>query len=224
MRCLKCLMKIKYIVFLAIVFLIAVPTFLIYSINEQIRPQIASIAKVEASNAATNVILHAVQSLKLDTNDLVYNTYDENGKVIGINYNTMKLNTILSEGLDASERSLTAMSNGEMDPNTHILYYDRGIIYSVPFGYFTGIALFSEFGPKIDVRLKVLHTNHGEIQVTTSPYGINNTLVEIDLVITTQMTVITPFLVNTVPIDCRIPLVIQITQGEIPNVIFEKIV
>ncbi len=216
-------MKPKFIVIIVVMIFIGVPIFLFYAINKQIEPQIVDIARIEANNAATNVILHAVESLKLDTEDLVYNMYDEEGKVIGINYDTTKLNNILSKGLDASERSLQAATSGEIDPNTYMLYYDRGIIYSVPLGYFTGIALFSDFGPKINVRLKVLHTNQGEIQVTTSPYGINNTLVEIDLVITTQMTVITPFIANTVPIECRIPLVIQITQGEIPQMFFEKI-
>ncbi len=207
-----------------VLILIAIPTSMVILINNQIKPQVQSIAKVEASNAATNVIIQSINSLQIDTTDLVYLTYDESGKVIGINYNTMKLNQILATGLEASAQSLAAISNGEEDPNTHIVYYDRGIIHSIPLGYFSGIAIFAQMGPSIDVHLKVLHTNYGEIQVTTTPYGINSTVVQIDLMLQTQLTVITPFLVETMPIECRIPLVIQVAPGELPSMLFEKII
>lgn len=194
-----------------------------YRINEDIQPQIAGIASAEASNAASKVVQHSIEAIQLDTQDLISCLYDENKKVIGINYNTEKLNMILNQGLDAASSSLEAASLGKKDPNTDILYYDSGIIYSIHLGYFTHIALFSELGPKINVRFRIMHTSSGEIQVTATPYGINSTLVKIEMVILTEMLVITPFLMNTETMECRIPLVIQVIQGDIPQMMLEKI-
>ena len=63
--------------------------------------------------------------------------YDADGGVIGLDYNTEKLNLILTIGLDAATTSLSAASKGEVDPYTKTLYYDRGIVHSVALGYFT---------------------------------------------------------------------------------------
>lgn len=211
-------------VILGALFLILILMFLaLIRINEDIRPQIASIASAEANNAASKVVQHSIESIQFDTQDLIHCLYDDQQKVIGISYNTEKLNMILNQGLDAASTSLEAASLGQTDPNTHVLYYDSGIIYSIHLGYFTHIALFSEMGPKINVRFRIMHTSSGEIQVTTTPYGINSTLVKIEMVILTEMLVITPFLMNTETMECRIPLVIQVIQGDIPQMMLERI-
>ncbi len=204
--------------------MIVIPVWGILAMNEQIRPQVSSIAMVEANNAATKVVQRAIESLQLDTTSLVSTLKDEEGNVLGLTYNTEKLNQILNAGLDAATASLTAASLGIKDPYTNVLYYDKGIIYSIHLGYFTGLAVFSDLGPRINVRLKVMHSSSGQIQVTTTPYGVNNTLIQIDLLIVTDMVVITPFLMNTVPMECRIPLVIQVVQGEVPQMMLEKVI
>lgn len=216
-------MKIKRIVILFLIPALLLPLWAIYSINEQIRPQVASISMVEANNAASKVVQKAISALALDTSDLISCQFDEKGQVISLTYNTEKLNQILNTGLDAATESLTAAAMGIKDPNTDVLYYDKGIIYSIHLGYFTGLAIFADLGPKINVRLKVMHACSGQIQVTTTPYGVNSTLIQIDLLILTDMVVITPFLMNTVPMECRIPLVIQLVQGEVPQMMLKKI-
>jgi len=202
---------------------ILIPCFMLVSLNQMIEPQISSIAKIEANNASSKVVQRAIEALNLDTSNLVSLIQGQENEIVGLSYNTEKLNQILNLGLAAATESLMAASKGKEDPNTHMLYYDKGIIYSIPMGYFTGIALFSELGPKIEVRLKVMHASTGEIQVTTIPYGINNTLLRIELVIITEMVVVTPLLMETMPMECRIPLVIQMIQGEVPEMMLEKI-
>lgn len=215
--------KVKLITAMIVVVIVLVPCFMIISFNQMIQPQIASIAKVEANNASSKVVQRAIEALNLDTSNLVSLIQGKENEIIGLSYNTEKLNQILNQGLEAATESLLAATKGKEDPNTHMLYYDKGIIYSIPVGYFTGIALFSELGPKIEVRLKVMHASSGEIQVTTSPYGINNTLLKIELLIITEMVVVTPLLIETMPMECRIPLVIQMIHGEVPQMMLEKI-
>ena len=192
---------------------------MVLKINEKLYPQVKQMAVIEASNAASMVIRKAVSTIDIQPSECMELTRDETGEIIEINYNTTRMNQIMSECLHVAQSSLDAASNGQMDPNTHLIYYDGGVIYSVHAGYFTGIALFSQFGPKIDVHMKIVSACSGEIQVKSTPYGINCTLLEIDLLITTQMLVVTPFLMTQTPVECRIPLVIQIVQGKIPDYI-----
>ena len=202
-----------------LVYFVVQGCWLVLKINEKLYPQVKEMAIIEASNAASMVIRKAVATIDIQPSECMELTRDETGEIIEINYNTTKMNQIMSECLSVAQSSLDAASNGQLDPNTHLVYYDGGVIYSVHAGYFTGIALLSQVGPKIDVHMKIVSACTGEILVESTPYGINCTLLEIDLLITTQMLVVTPFLMTQTPVECRIPLVIQIVQGKIPNYI-----
>ena len=203
----------------ALIYFIVQGCVLVLKVNEKLYPQVKQMAVIEASNAASMVIKKAVSTIELHPDECMELTRDETGDIIEINYNTTRMNQIMSDCLGAAQSSLDAASSGKMDPNTHMIYYDGGIIYSVHAGYFTGIALLSQVGPQIDVHMKIVSACSGELQVKSTPYGINCTLLEIDLVITTQLLVLTPFLMTQTPVECRIPLVIQIVQGKIPDYI-----
>ena len=193
--------------------------FLVLKVNDKLYPQVKQMAIIEATNAASMVIKKAISTIDISAKDCMELSYDETGEIIEINYNTTRMNQIMAECLSAAQNSLDAASSGKVDPNTHMIYYDGGIIYSVQAGYFTGLALLSQVGPRIDVHMKLVSACNGELQVRSTPYGINCTLLEIDLIITTQMLVLTPFLMTQTPIECHIPLVIQIVQGKIPDYI-----
>ncbi len=194
---------------------------LIKGINEKIFPQVEQMAKAEASNAATQIILRAVNTIEVNPSECFRLTRDEQGEITDVSYDTFQLNQILSDCLSAAQSSLNAASLGEIDPNTRMIYYDRGVIYSVHLGYFTGIALFSQMGPQIDVHMQVLGFCNGKIEVKSTPYGINSTLVEIDLLMNTELLVITPFLLSQAPVEVRIPLVIQIVHGKLPEYLLD---
>lgn len=194
---------------------------MVVNLNDSLLPQVEQMAKAEASNAASQIIKRAVASIEIDPSECMQFGRDEAGSITEVIYNTAMMNQILSECLDAAQSSLSAASAGVEDPNTNIIYYDGGVIYSVHLGYFTGIAVLSQMGPNIEVHMKVVNSCSGEIQVTSTPYGINCTLIQIDVVITTQMLVVTPFLLTQAPVECRFPIVIQIVQGKVPDMIMD---
>ncbi len=196
---------------------------ILFEMNKVIMPIVKAVGETEARNAATNVVKKAVSTVDIDSSELYEYDYDPNGKIVGINYNTLELNRILADCLNVAEMSLHAASQGVKDPNTHVVYYEQGIIYTLSLGNFINIAMLSDYGPKINIYMKVIHTLFGEIVTTTTPYGVNCTLMTIEIVIKTDMLVMSPFIMNQTPFECRIPLVIQIIQGEIPNMMLSGI-
>ncbi|MBR5208165.1 MAG: hypothetical protein IKV65_06660, partial [Erysipelotrichaceae bacterium] len=88
-------------------------------VNEKLYPQVKQMAVIEASNAASMVIKKAVSTIELHSDECMELTRDETGDIIEINYNTTKMNQIMSDCLEAAQSSLDAASSGKMDPNTH---------------------------------------------------------------------------------------------------------
>ena len=200
-----------------IVFFVFQAVSLIISINDKILPQVKEMARIEASNAATQIIKRSISTIHIEPSECMSFMRDEDGNIIEVNYHTQIMNQILSDCLMAAQTSLDAASKGHVDPNTKMLYYDGGVIYSVHAGYFTGIALFSKLGPQIELHMEVMNACSGVIEVKNTPYGMNSTLIEIELVLTTQLLVVTPFLMTQAHVECRIPLVILLVQGKLPD-------
>ena len=186
-------------------------------INALLKPHVEKVAASEVRNAASAVIKRAVDSLQLETER------DTQGNITDIIYDTQQMNELMSRSLDAAQESLNAAAEGETDPHTHLVYYDKGIIYSLPVGMLTGSVLLANLGPSIDIRMRAVNSLVGQIDAVSTAYGINSTLLEIDLKISVEMLVISPFLLDPQQIEVKIPLVMQIVQGQIPQLMVGQI-
>ena len=186
-------------------------------INALLKPHVEKVAASEVRNAASSVIKRAVDSLNLKTEDLIRVQRDGQGNITDIVYDTQRMNELMSLSLDAAQESLNAAEEGETDPHPHLVYYDKGIIYSLPVGMLTGSVLLANVGPSIDIRMRAVNSLVGQIDAVSTAYGINSTLLEIDLKISVEMLVISPFLLDPQQIEVKIPLVMQIVQGQIPQ-------
>ena len=192
-------------------------------LNALLKPHVEKVAASEVRNAASAVIKRAVDSLDLKTEDLIRIQRDSQGNITDIIYDTQRMNELMSRSLDAAQESLNAAEEGETDPHTHLVYYDKGIIYSLPVGMLTGSVLLANVGPSIDIRMRAVNSLVGQIDAVSSAYGINSTLLEIDLKISVEMLVISPFLLDPQQIEVKIPLVMQIVQGQIPQLMVGQV-
>ena len=178
-------------------------------INALLKPHVEKVAASEVRNAASAVIKRAVDSLQLETEDLIRIERDTQGNITDIIYDTQQMNELMSRSLDAAQESLNAAAEGETDPHTHLV--------SLPVGMLTGSVLLANLGPSIDIRMRAVNSLVGQIDAVSTAYGINSTLLEIDLKISVEMLVISPFLLDPQQIEVKIPLVMQIVQGQIPQ-------
>lgn len=186
-------------------------------LNQALRPHVEKIAFSEVRNAATQVIRQAVGELDLDPQQLIHISRDSSGAITEIQYDTGQLNALMSESLAAAQASLNAAEQGEEDPHTRMVYYDKGIIYSMPLGMLTGSALLAGVGPEMELRMRAVNSLTGQIEARSSAYGLNSTLLQIDMTLSVEMLVISPLLLDSLQVDVRIPLVVQIIQGQIPS-------
>ena len=77
--------------------------------------------------------------------------------------------------------------------------------------------MFSNIGPKIKLRLKILGDITSNIETEVKPYGINNAYVETRIYLTVTARIVLPFVTDKVVISNVIPLSMNIVSGSVPN-------
>ncbi len=112
--------------------------------------------------------------------------------------------------LDTIEVSLHAAQDGEEDPLIKEVFYDDGIVYKIPIGYLTGVYMFHDAGVQIPVRMRILNEVTGQIKTETKPYGVNNTVMIINLQIQVHAQAVTFLGVDSFEMSTEIPLAIQL--------------
>lgn len=193
------------------------------SISKAIIPYLETLGSQEVQNAASRVMKNAVNTIQIDSKELVEITRDDRGKITHIEYNTQKLNEILSECIETAESSLLAVCEGERDPITYRTYYSSKFIAQIPLGILSRNVFLQDKGPKINISMKTLNSVKGKLNFITKEYGLNSTLVEIDVELNVSMAVIAPFHSNATEVVITVPIVLELVQGEIPNYTTTKI-
>lgn len=207
--------KTKFII-LALVLLIST-WYLVHSFNSIMEPQLQAIAKQHTGFAINNIVKEVLADMEYDTNDLLKIERNEAQEITSVEYDSKRLNQILYSALNTIDESLLAAQDGKQDPTTKEVFYEDGILYEIPLGYFTKSYLFYDHGPKIKVRMKMLNDVTGEIKTKAEAYGINNTLIQISLNVHVDAQVITFMSAKEYKTSMELPLVVQVINGNVPD-------
>lgn len=181
-------------------------------------PQLLAIAKQHAGFAINNIVKEVFADMEYDSSSFLKMNQGSNGELISVEYDSKELNDMLYSALNTIDASLIAAQDGKKDPTTKDVFYEDGILYKVPLGYLTRIFFLYDKGPEISVRMKMLNDVTGSIKTSSEPYGINNTLIKISIVIKVEAQVLTFLSTTSITNESEIPLVIQIVNGKVPNV------
>lgn len=185
--------------------------------NDLIEPKLLAISK-QKTNDALKLLTHEVlKKLDYESSQLIVYNKDIDGNISSIEYDTKSLNKILDESLLAIKNSLEAASLGKEDPLLEEVFFKDGIVYEVPIGYLTGIAFLQNVGYRIKIDLPLFHYVNGSLDIESEPYGINASLVTIYLHLKINAEVITSIYVQEISFEEKIPLVIQIVQGDVSS-------
>ncbi len=206
--------KQKYIAILVIVVFLVFG--LLYRMNTMIEPQLQAAAKQYTGSAINRIVKKVLSKLDYQS-DSLYTLYrNDKGEISDILYDSYQLNQLLYSALDTIEVSLHAAQDGEEDPLVKEVFYDDGIVYKIPIGYLTGVYMFHDAGVQIPVRMRILNEVTGQIKTETKPYGVNNTVMIINLQIQVHAQAVTFLGVDSFEVSTEIPLAIQLVQGNIP--------
>ncbi|MGX8835539.1 sporulation protein YunB [Amedibacillus sp. YH-ame6] len=188
------------------------------SFNRYMEPQLLAIAKQHAGFAINNIVKEVLADMEFNQKDIVNIQKNNDGTITNIDYDSARLNQILYTALNTIDASLLAAQDGRKDPTTKDVFYEDGVLYEVPMGYFSHLYFLYEKGPKVKIKMKMMNDVTGEIKTETKPYGINNTMVKISLVVHVNAQVLTFLSTSELNNKCEIPIIIQVVNGSVPNI------
>lgn len=220
--------KINFVIFIVIMLIIMIVLILNF-ISLKVNPVLLDYAQMEARKIASIIINDAVNQKitnDIDIEELFIITRDTNNEVKTIDFNPIIVNQILTETTILVQSNLRYLEQGKVDmlnlTNNALIDYNQdklkqGIIYEIPSGVIFGNSFLANIGPKIPVKFSLVGDIVGYINTNVTDYGINNALIEVNIVLELSEQVILPFVSEKITIDTTIPVALKLIQGSVPN-------
>lgn len=153
------------------------------------------------TNASSNIASSINNNLNyIDLND-IFN--DANGYI-----NTTKINNILVEINKDLENNLGKYVNDKVN---------------IPLGIIFSETLFSNSKINIKIKIKPVSSFTTDVVSEVVEYGINNSLIKINLVVKVKIMALIPFNSEEIDVTTNVPLAYYIREGNVPDgIIYTK--
>lgn len=222
--------KIKILFFILISTTI-ISVFLLSILGKRLSPILARYVNVEAKRFASNIINTSVNDTIEEkiTNDLFNLSKTEDGKIEILDYNTKKVNSILSSINTKIQKKLLNLEDGQIAnmPISSGFKVEKilknGIVCKVPMGSLRKNSLFVNVGPSIPIKMVFIGQVESSLNTKIREYGINYLVVEINVNVVVEEQIIMPAMSKRETLNLEAPLTLKIIQGEIPNYYFGSI-
>lgn len=190
-----------------LVMLLLLCSFLI--IDHNLRPTILAISEAKARLMSTKAINDAIHNKVVDDvkyQDLIYVRTDNNGRIVLMQPNTIKINQIASETTLEVQKSLETLKDG---------------YFKIPLGQVLGSQLVANHGPRIKVDIVPLGTVQTEVVDEFQEAGINQTRHLLYLHVKSTIKIVVPLVSSDVKVSTMIPIAETIIVGEVPKTYFK---
>ena len=222
--------KIKILFFILISTTI-ISVFLLSILGKRLSPILARYVNVEAKRFASNIINTSVNDTIEEkiTDDLFNLSKTEDGKIEILDYNTKKVNSILSSINTKIQKKLLNLEDGQIAnmPISSGFKVEKilknGIVCKVPIGSLRKNSLFVNVGPSIPIKMVFIGQVESSLNTKIREYGINYLVVEINVNVVVEEQIIMPAMSKRKTLNLEAPLTLKIIQGEIPNYYFGSI-
>lgn len=197
--------------------------------NLKVNPVLFDFAELEARKLASIIVNNAISknvTQNINVDELFLITRDDKGDIKTIDFNPITVNKILTETTNSVQVNLKYIEQGKvelLDLSTNSLIdYDidklkQGIIYEIPTGVIFGNSFLANIGPKIPVKFSLVGDIVSYINTKITDYGINNALIEVNIILELSEQVILPFISNKIKIETSIPVALKLIQGSVPE-------
>lgn len=222
--------------FVIIVIIFIISLILIFKwINNKVNPLLFNFGELESRKLASIIINNAVSknvTENIDVDELFLITRDSDGTIKTIDFNPITVNKILTQTTNSVQTNLKYIEQGKVeliDLNTNSLIdYDisklkKGIIYEIPSGVIFNNSFLANLGPKIPVKFSLVGDVVSYVNTKITNYGINNALIEINIVLELKEQVILPFISKKIDIETIVPVALKLIQGSVPEYYFNGI-
>lgn len=218
----------KLFVFI-IIFLFLAIYFSLKYINLKVNPILLDYAELESRKIASIVINNAVNknvTENVDVEDLFLITKDANDEIKTIDFNPITVNKLLTKTTNSVQMNLKYIEQGKIElldlATNALIDYNKdklkqGIIYEIPTGVIFGNSFLANIGPTIPVKFSLVGDIISYVNTKITNYGINNALIEVNIVLELSEQVILPFVTNKIKIETTIPVALKLIQGSVPE-------
>lgn len=210
------MMKNKFFKILFIVIILFIISFIIIIVvNNKVMPIYINYAESEMERVVTTVVNKTVSECEL--NNEMFIVKNVNDTTI-VDYDPVVMNKIISNISNnvydnlkrVSEKDEMLLQKYNLDNN--IFYIPSGIIFNSLF--------LNNLGPKIPIRMELVSSVNSNIETKVTEYGINNSLIEVNIKVNVTMRMILPTSSKSNKISVIVPLTVKIIQGTIPEYYF----
>lgn len=192
----KSFVPLIFIVILVIVF----STRIIKSVVPIIKVTIENQAKAIGIQVTEETINSVIESINYDK--LIDISYNDQGKVVAISANTASLNKLSSEIACKIQERLNNLDK---------------VTVNIPLGELFGLKIFSGYGPDINIKIVPVGNVNIKYESEFLSEGINQTRHTINLNTQSYITIIAPFVGDTVCCNSTVTIAETVIIGDIPN-------
>ena len=222
--------KNKWVLLWITLFLVLVSSvFLVFHISSCLTPTLLDLAEVKLNKYSTSIVSKAVSQVledKIDTSSLFSVVKSSGGDIQMIDFDPIVVNHILNVATTVVQNNIRLLEDGDLESvgiydlnldEEEIFNLKKGIIVSLPLGRVTGVTFLSNLGARVPVRFHYIGDVNSNITSKITQYGVNNALIEIGVHLEMTAQIYLPFMSSIKVLDCNIPIVIKMIQGQVPN-------
>jgi len=174
-------------------------------IDRIVQPALFTIARVKAVHLATEKLNQTINEKltkqHIRYQDIVHIQKDNQGKIVLVQADTLKINQLSTEMTLKVQESLRNLENESI---------------GIPIGQLLGIHILAALGPELSVRLIPVGTVRVDIIDKFEGAGINQTRHLIWLDLSSEFQIAIPLYKEAIKVNTKVPLAESIIVGDVP--------
>lgn len=188
--------------------------------NKMFNKTLDSYIDIEARKIASYVVTSSIK--ELDTTNI--NDYLSESSS-GMKYNIHNITKLKNDLMLIIQNNFSKIESGDYSDYSLYINYNKNRYKYVRYGYLCDIninsvnnySLFANVGPNIPIKLSFLGDIIVDLEVNVKEYGINNAVVQFNVVVTINNQVSMPMSSKKHRLIIKEPLIVDIIKGKIPN-------
>lgn len=235
----KRMMPIRRVFILTLILFIIMTSAGIWTVNEQMKPALISIAETQAEQLANYAINYGIgesvltnasgprdpnEMPDIDFTKLIVANRNNQEEISDYSLDPAEANRIkgvitnrILWFIRSAEKGKITLTNG---PGEDLKYlknnHTEGIVADIPLGQILNNALISNYGPRVPVEMDVVSNISTDLRWDFKNIGINNIVYTIYLDVKVKVDVIVPFALKTKMISQHIPLGSNVLPRNVP--------
>lgn len=191
----------------------------------QLIPGLKTYGKMEIERFNQLIISHCYFTSDSQYDNLVIIERGADNEIELLDFDMVKVNQLATAIVMDIEQTYSDLEEGTYVA-TEDTYYQRrlqevsrsGIISKIPIATLLNLPAFSFMSPAIPIKYKHLSSVGSSVEKKIENYGVNHVMVELTIEVNMNLTMVYPFFEQYHTHTIRIPVLLEIFQGQVPLV------